>query len=289
VSGPRLRFYGVRGSVPVPGPGTVRFGGNTPCVVLEDGLGGLVILDAGSGIRILGADLAASGHRGAIDLLLSHTHWDHIAGLPFFLPLYDPAAHLRITGPRQTEGLRATLERLARWENFPIPSERWLGLREVREVGDEPFGAGGWQVRATGLCHPGRTLGYRLARPGSETVAYVTDNELLGGAHGVTPGWRGDLVDFLRGCETLVHDATWADGEEGVHAGWGHSSPAEAIRLAAEVGCRRLVLFHHNPEHDDDAMDRQVDLACRTAADLAPGLEVVAAREGSALALKQEV
>lgn len=282
-----LRFWGVRGSIPCPGPGTVRYGGNTPCVSIASEDQSLLVLDAGTGIRALGNALQDAG-AATVDLLLSHVHWDHIQGLGFFLPLYDPATRIRITGPHQDPGLRTVLERLSAWENFPIPPSRWEGVADVKEIGAGAFSIGGWTVGAFRLCHPGHTLGYRLERPGIPPVAYLPDNELAGKVHGVTDGWRDALVDFLRGVETLIHDATWTEEQRERYAGWGHSSSTEAVRLAGDAGCRRLVLFHHNPDHDDDAVDALLDGTRAEAAGLAPGLEVEAAIEGSTLALGTE-
>lgn len=282
---PVLRFYGVRGSIPVPGPATIRTGGNTPCVVLDSPDAPLLVLDAGTGLRTLGDSPLPAGR--TIELLLTHTHWDHIHGLPFFRPLYQPGARLRISGPQQEAGLRTVLERLATREQFPIPATEWRGLVEVRELDQSPVTAGPVVIRPTRLCHPGPTLGYRLEIPGWEPVAYLTDNELAGGAHGVSPGWRRGLVDFLAGCGVVIHDTTWDEADLARHAGWGHSSPEQALQLAGDAGCRKLVLFHHHPDHDDERLERR-GVAAR---DLAAGLgrvEVELAREGLVLALERE-
>lgn len=280
----RLRFWGVRGSIPCPGPATVRYGGNTSCMALEQAEGDPVIFDAGTGIRELARELRRSGKPVTAHVLLTHIHWDHIHGLPFFFPLYREDTAVTIYGPAHAAGLRGLLERQMTWEMFPIAPSAQVGLRAVIEAGSEPFPVAGWEVRTQRLCHPGPTQAYRLTRA-RQDFAYVTDNELAGGAHGVGPAWRDDLVHFLTGVHTLVHDATWADDEVEAYPGWGHSCPRQAIMLARDVGCRRLVLFHHNPEHDDGAMDRHLEQARLTAAATAPGLDVVAAREGESLEL----
>jgi phosphoribosyl 1,2-cyclic phosphodiesterase len=283
MTGPRLRFWGVRGSVPAPGPTTARYGGNTPCVTVEGDPRHLIVLDAGTGIRELGRHLVADTARPAITLLLSHTHWDHIQGLPFFRPLYQASWQIEILGPPHPEtGLGRVLEHLTLWEHFPIPSSSFLGLRGVRELSGRSTQVGSWTVGWYGMCHAGPTLGFRLDGERGRSVAYLPDNELAGNRHGVGAGWRAGLVDFLRGVHTLVHDTTNDDDERTARAGWGHSSVGEAVELAREANCRRLVLFHHDPERDDTAMDR-LWLQAREAA--GPRLEVVAAMEGTDLML----
>ena len=279
-----LRFYGVRGSIAVPGPGTARYGGNTSCGLLTHG-SEVLILDGGTGLRELGLMFSARGPV-EVDLLITHTHWDHIQGLPYFRPLYDPQSRVRIHGPRQSSGLRNVLERQMSWENFPIPPSAQVGLEAIIDRQAGQFTAGGWTVGAFGLCHAGHTLGYRLERAGAASVAWVTDNELAGGAHGSDPRWREGLVDFLQGTHALVHDTTWSDGHLPTVAGWGHSSPGQAVELARDAHVKKLVLFHHNPEFDDAAMDRHLAEARKKAQELAPGLDVVAAVEGEALLLE---
>lgn len=281
---PSVTFWGVRGSIPCPGPGTVRYGGNTASLAVEHPDGDLVILDGGTGLRPLGLMLRDRGPLDA-DLLLTHTHWDHIQGLPFFQPLYDPESRIRIHGPRQSGGLQGVLERQMTWENFPIPPSAQTGIESVIEREGGTFAVAGWTARAFGLCHAGHTLGYRLDRPGVPALAYVTDNELAGNAHGVGPGWRNGLVDFLQGVDLLVHDTTWPETRLAEVAGWGHSSPAQAVTLARDAGCRTLVLFHHNPEFDDRAMDRHLAGAQAAARGLAPDLLVRAAVEGETIML----
>jgi ribonuclease BN (tRNA processing enzyme) len=249
-----------------------------------------LVLDAGTGARDLGRHLA--GVAGLeIEVLLSHTHWDHIQGLPFFAPCYQADAKVRLTGPARRPGdLRQVLDSQMAPAVFPIPPSALQASIEILEVAEGSFDAAGWTVGAFPLCHPGATLGYRLEHPGVPGgLAYVTDNELAGARHGVGPAWRRSLVDFLQGVHTLVHDTTYEDEVIGRRAGWGHSSPAEAITLAAEAGCRRLVLFHHDPDLDDQRLDPVVAAAQALAARQAPGLEVEPAREGLILSLGGEM
>lgn len=285
----RVRFWGTRGSIPTPGPQTARYGGNTACVSLSGPDGQLVILDAGSGLRPLGHELMA--HRnGAItaDILLSHTHWDHIQGLPFFKPLSAPGNTFCIFGAAQ-EGV--ALEEILRRQMdpmvFPVPLRALAAAIQVKEITEGEVALSGLTVRAFRLRHPGTTLGFRLApEAGGRDFAYVTDNELGEGArYPVGAEWRRRLVEFLGGADTLIHDAMYAEQIVQARCGWGHSTPRQAVRLAAEAGCRRLILFHHEPEHDDDALDALLEDTRTYASRLAPELQVEAATEGMELPL----
>ena len=286
MSPPRLTFWGVRGSIPTPGPATARYGGNTPCVAIASDEGRLIVLDAGTGIRPLG-DALMRRRTGPleVDLLLSHTHWDHIQGLPFFKPLSDRHTVVRIHGARQdATPLGAILERQMEPAVFPVPLTALAARIEVHEIGEGTFGLPGFRVTAIRLRHPGTTLGYRLdAGPGAG-VAYLTDNELGVTAHYPLPrDWRARLVAQLRGVDTLIHDAMYPDDFVETRAGWGHSSPAQCVALAQEAGVRRVVLFHHEPERDDAALDALLAQA-RSAAG-SGSLLVDLAREGDSFEL----
>jgi phosphoribosyl 1,2-cyclic phosphodiesterase len=285
----RVRFWGTRGSIPTPGPQTARYGGNTACVSLSGPDGRLVILDAGSGLRPLGHELMA--HRnGAItaDILLSHTHWDHIQGLPFFKPLSAPGNTFCIFGAAQ-EGV--ALEEILRRQMdpmvFPVPLRALAAAIQVKEITEGEVVLSGLTVRAFRLRHPGTTLGFRLApEAGGRDFAYLTDNELGEGArYPVGADWRRRLVEFLGGADTLIHDAMYAEQIVQARCGWGHSTPRQAVRLAVEAGCRRLILFHHEPEHDDAALDALLEDTRTYAAGISRGLQVEAATEGMELPL----
>ncbi|HTH65134.1 MAG TPA: MBL fold metallo-hydrolase [Gemmatimonadales bacterium] len=285
-----VTFWGTRGSIPTPGPHTARYGGNTSCVAVEGPGGQLVILDAGTGIRGLGLTLVER-QNGAVkaEILLSHTHWDHIQGLPYFKPFFAPGNTVRIWGSKQgTTSLDEILHLQMDPAVFPVPLtavSATLSLEEVR-AGVE-FTVGPFQARAMQLRHPGTTLAYRLKpTAGGQSTAYVTDNELGPGGNYGTPGnWRRDLVQFLKGVDLLIHDAMYTPEELDTHRGWGHSSYEEAVELAAETGARKLVLFHHEPEHDDGAMDALHASARRAAQQRGTTTEVIVAQEGMRLSL----
>jgi phosphoribosyl 1,2-cyclic phosphodiesterase len=284
-----LRFWGTRGSIPTPGPQTMRYGGNTACISITAPDGGLTILDAGSGLRPLGQELMSRrGQRISADILLSHTHWDHIQGLPFFKPLSGRGNRFCVYGAAQ-EGvpLQEILRRQMDPMVFPVPLEALAARIEVHDIveGDVPLRD--FRVRAFRLRHPGTTLGYRLGlAEGGRDVAYVTDNELgTGGTYPVSGDWRRRLVQFLAGTDTLIHDAMYPDQFIQVRAGWGHSTPRQAVELAAEAGCARLILFHHEPENDDATIDGLLTDARTHARSLTPRLVVEAAIEGSGFSL----
>jgi phosphoribosyl 1,2-cyclic phosphodiesterase len=248
-----------------------------------------VILDAGSGIRPLGRELSrlAEGPMN-LDILLTHTHWDHIQGLPFFQPLNTRGNAVRIYGSAQAGvPLEEILDRQMDPVVFPVPLKALAAALTITEVSHGSFEIDGFLVEAFRLRHPGTTLGYKLVpASGGRTMAYVTDNELgAGGNYDVPADWRSQLVRFLGGVDTLIHDGMYSEAMIESRAGWGHSTPEQAIGLAREAGCRRLVLFHHEPEHDDEAIDRLLAGARDHAVAHAPGLAVDAAMEGMALTL----
>lgn len=284
-----ITFWGTRGSIPTPGPQTARYGGNTACVAVAGRKDELVILDAGSGIRPLGRDLLRSGNGGInADILLSHTHWDHIQGLPFFQPLNVKGNSVRIYGSAQEGvGLESILDRQMDPMVFPIPLRALAAELTVTEIEGGAFEIDGFTVEAFRLRHPGTTLGYKLVPVrGGPTMAYLTDNELgPGGNYTVPENWRAELVRFLGGVDTLIHDGMYSDELMALRAGWGHSTPKQAVELAAECKARRLVLFHHEPEHDDEAIDQLLARARADAKNLAPRLVVDAASEGMQLNL----
>ncbi|HEU4681148.1 MAG TPA: MBL fold metallo-hydrolase [Gemmatimonadales bacterium] len=279
-----MTFWGTRGSIPTPGPETARYGGNTACISIDGNRGRLVILDAGSGLRPLGHELMKQRNGDlTADILLSHTHWDHIQGLPFFKPLSSRETSVYIYGAAQ-EGvpLKDILGRQMDPMVFPVPLNALAAALTVVEIGEGEFDIEDFHVCTFRLRHPGTTLGYRLVPSfRGRDLVYVTDNELgPGGAYEVPPDWRQRLVEFIEGADTLIHDAMYLDQIIQARAGWGHSTPRQAVDLAAEARCAHLILFHHEPEHNDDAIDRLLADTRVYAARVAPRLQVQAAAEG---------
>jgi phosphoribosyl 1,2-cyclic phosphodiesterase len=250
----RVRFWGVRGSVPVPNRKMLGYGGNTSCVeiTLEDGTE--IILDAGSGIRELGADRSSKAH--TIQLLLTHLHVDHIQGLLFFTPLFDPNNEVTVYGP-PAPGPDLD-QRLARYLSAPLSP---VDLRELParvEFAACPYQeweVGSARIKAAIVAHRGVTLGYRITE-GERSLCYLPDHEpALGSSLEDAPaGWISGMA-LAHGATVLIHDCQYGDEEYSGHVGWGHSSVSDAITFAERADVERLVLFHHDPAHDDATLD----------------------------------
>jgi phosphoribosyl 1,2-cyclic phosphodiesterase len=279
------RFWGTRGSVPSPGPSTVRYGGNTPCVELRTGDGALLILDAGTGIRALGNALVANAGDAPVvaDIVLSHLHWDHIQGLPFFAPLFRAGDRLTV---RAAAGMVADAERVLHEQMaakvFPVGFGETAAKIEFRGINGAAVGPG-YELRAHPVRHPGGALGVRVTAAGSSprALVYVPDNELDPAApYDAAPGWRDALVDFVRGAHVLVHDSMYTPGEYARHRGWGHSTFADAVALALDAEVETLVLFHHEPDRSDAGVDAVVRECQAIVARSGRPLTVIAASEG---------
>lgn len=284
----RVRFWGTRGSIPSPGPTTVRYGGNTPCVELRTGDGWLVILDAGTGIRELGRTLidCANGTPIKGDVFLTHAHWDHIQGLPFFAPIFGRGNHFTIWGPASLE---ANIDRVVRDQMspvvFPVTFEELDATIDFQGLDSETRQGTGYQVSAMAVRHPGGCLGYRFREnPGDAGIVYVSDNELgPGGRYDVPADWRERIVRWMTGANVLVHDATYTTEEYERHRGWGHSTYREAVELALDARVGTLVLFHHKPERHDDEVDLRLAECRALVQERGATLAVMAAAEGMTL------
>jgi phosphoribosyl 1,2-cyclic phosphodiesterase/CheY-like chemotaxis protein len=293
-SAARLKFWGVRGSIPVPGPTTVGYGGNTSCIEVRAD-GEIIILDAGSGIRSLGLALEKEFGKQPITLtiLITHTHWDHIQGFPFFLPAYDQKNVIRVLGYEGARaGLAAILAGQMETPFFPVNLHDLPSNIAIEEIKDLEFHINRVRVCARFANHPGICAGYRLFTS-SGSIGYFPDNEpyeLLklhsheqisaDEAREYATAERAKLVEFLDGCDFLILDAQYTDEEYEQHIGWGHGSLSKVVTLALESRVQRLVLFHHDPNHDDRMIDEMVERARTQIAGSGKSLLVEAAREG---------
>lgn len=294
----RVRFWGTRGSIAKPGPRTVRYGGNTSCVEVRGQDGTLLVLDCGTGAHELGFHLMANepkpirGH-----LLIGHTHWDHIQGLPFFTPFFIPGNEWDVYAPHGlVQELRDTLAAQMDYTFFPVALNQLGATLRYHDLLEGEFSVGGVRVLAQYLNHPALTLGYRLEADGC-SVVYSTDHEphsrqlALGEEclHGeadrlVNPEERRHL-EFIAGADLLIHDTQYTAAEYPARLGWGHSTLEYVVEMACAARVRRLALFHHDPMRDDAAVDDLVQRARDHAARVGSDLEIFAAAEGQVLEL----
>jgi phosphoribosyl 1,2-cyclic phosphodiesterase len=255
-----VKFWGVRGSIACASPQHVVYGGNTSCIeVLLDGLP--IILDAGTGLRMLGKDFTRREYRSGV-LLLTHTHWDHVNGFPFFAPIYQPGWQFRVLAGHLIDrgGIREALASQMTTPMFPVPLQ---ALRADMRYQD--FRAGdvlddllpGVVVRTATLNHPNGATGYRIEFRG-RVITYITDTEHVPGKP------DQNVLGLMAGADVAIYDSTYTDEEFPQRIGWGHSTWQEAIRLGKEAGVKRLMIFHHDPDHTDDIMERIEDQARRT-------------------------
>jgi phosphoribosyl 1,2-cyclic phosphodiesterase len=247
-----VRFWGVRGSIACPGTGTARYGGNTSCVEMRCGDHELVF-DGGSGLRGLGEALVARSGATSVDLFYSHTHLDHVIGLPFFAPCYDRNSQIRIwAGHLKPErGIEEVLDTMMSPPLFPIPLAIFTARLSFLDfvAGESLVPHPGIEVRTGLLNHPNRATGYRVEYAG-KVVAYITDTEHK-------PGKRDEnVLHLVDHADLMIYDCTYTDREYPAHRDWGHSTWQEGVRLAEAANVGRLVIYHHDPDHDDNFMDR---------------------------------
>jgi phosphoribosyl 1,2-cyclic phosphodiesterase len=285
----RVQFWGTRGSIPSPGPKTVRYGGNTPCVELRTTEGWLIILDAGTGMRELGRSLLGRANGAPIkgDIFLTHAHWDHIQGIPFFGPIFQRGNHFTIWG---SQTLETSIDRIVRDQMnpvvFPVTFEELDATIDFSAIDEKKQVRHGFEVSAYPVRHPGGALGYRFTETTEKarSLVYISDNELGSGGKYETPiGWRSKLVDFVKGAKVLVHDTTYTAEEYDHYRGWGHSTYDDALALAIEAGVEQLVLFHHKPERSDEELDQRVEQCREIVKERGIQMDIEAAAEGMTL------
>jgi phosphoribosyl 1,2-cyclic phosphodiesterase len=251
----RATIWGCRGTIASPGPDTVRYGGQTSCIAVDLADGSLVILDAGTGIRSLGMFLDGS-HPRRVDLLITHLHTDHIEGLRFFPPFWDPSVEFHIWGPPAP--LRSLEQRIAPFfapPFFPVHLRNVPSRPEFRDTPSEPWHIGSAMVSAALVKHPGPAVGYRIEEDG-QSLAYLPDHEPGLGADlaSIEPEWISGL-ELARQADVLVHDAQYTQAEYRDRVGWGHSTTVDAMTFAKRADAQHLVLFHHDPMHTDGDLD----------------------------------
>jgi CheY-like chemotaxis protein/phosphoribosyl 1,2-cyclic phosphodiesterase len=293
----RIRFWGTRGSLAKPGATTVRYGGNTSCVEVRAPDGTLIVLDCGTGAHELGQALLASGeHPIRGHLLITHTHWDHIQGFPFFAPLFVPGNEWEVYAPQGLgQRLEQTLAGQMEYTYFPVPLGQLRATIRYHELAEGAFEVGSVRVTTRFLNHPGLAMGYRLEAAGV-VVVYATDHEPHSRHHGEAPGPDGEgvgpvhredqrHVEFLAGADLVIHDAQYTLEEYPGKLTWGHTPAERAVDFARAAGARRLALFHHDPLRTDEAVDRLLASCRRRVAAGGGALDVFAAAEGQVIEL----
>lgn len=270
----KITFYGVRGSIPTPGPETARYGGNTPCVVLESGSGQKLILDAGTGLRLASDEF--EDYKEPIHILLSHHHWDHLQGFPFFTPIFKRDSQIVVhPGDTIPEHNTAITDQMSK-SYFPVKFHQLPSTITLKKVNfnEQSYELGDFTIQAQRMNHPDGGSAYRICCD-NKVLVYATDNELSPPSehnHHNFAQW----VEFCRGADLLIHDAQYLDGEMEQKLGWGHSSISETLWLAEQADVKLLSLFSHDPLRTDECLD---NLTSKILAEK-PGFSFFFAKEG---------
>ena len=297
-----LRFWGVRGSYPAPFDSHLRTGGNTSCVELtvDDHV---LVCDAGTGIIPLGNQLIGRGGRRELTILLTHYHWDHISGLPFFVPAFVPGWTINFFGPGDTQiDVEQHISDQMKAPYFPVETETWLADIHYMETPEGGVRCGPMKVQHFNVHHPGSTYGYRIEACGKQIV-YASDNELAFINQSIDSRKqefdeneqqlledmreveRSCALEFMQGVDILIHDAQYTPEDYQKKRGWGHSCYIDTVNCAIDAGVKRLYLFHVDPNYNDDAIDRLLAHALTIVAERGSSMELHVAREGGSVSL----
>ena len=279
-----LKFWGVRGSIPTPGPSTVRYGGNTPCTELRFSDDKFFVLDAGSGLRELGLSLLKSGKKLHAHIFISHMHWDHIQGIPFFVPALLPGNQFIFHGAEDpNKSLKEILANQMNPINFPIKMDDMASNLNFEAFDVGTYEVEGVKVETMRLNHPGKALGYKFYVEG-KTVVYVSDNEPQKNEYdhenSNVLSFNDILLDFTKNADILIHDAQYTPDEFKTRVTWGHSPYDFTVSLAMKSNVKKLVIFHHDPVHDDDFVDDLILAAKNIAKEAGSDLDILGAKEG---------
>jgi len=283
LSGLKVTTWGVRGTLPMPQEGYIGYGGHTSCYSLQLSAERHLIFDAGTGIKALGAALLGEGcKRLNADLFITHPHWDHINGFPFFAPLYMSGHAVRVHGAAQDDiGFEQLMQGQMDGIYFPVTVREFGAHVTFHELVEQTLDLGGIRVRSMLLKHPGHCLGYRVDYRG-RSFCYITDNELYPeGSEFADEEFLHQLADFCSGANVLVHDCTYFDDEYPRRVHWGHSPLSEVCRLAHLAGAERLWIHHHDPDQDDEAIGRKLEFCAARLAELGSETVPVLPREGT--------
>ena len=282
-----LKFWGVRGSIPTPGPTTIRYGGNTSCSELRHN-GKLFILDAGSGLRVLGNELLKTGSPITASIFISHMHWDHIQGIPFFTPAFIPNNNFTFYGSEPAgKDLPTIIADQMDPTYFPIEMKEMGSSMNFKPLFEDKYEIEGIQVETIYVNHPGNALGYKF-HLNNKKLVYISDNEPFLNVENMNKSDQvllGEdsnqkLINFITNVDVLVHDAQYTQDEYEKKITWGHSPVEYTVDIAIKAGVKKLVLFHHDPLHDDDMIDQMLKLAWDHASKSGNSMEILAAREG---------
>ena len=249
----KVTFWGTRGTLAKPGPDTLKYGGNTSCVSLEFTKDRLFIFDAGTGVTELGKYLISHNRRQKMNLFITHPHWDHINGFPFFMPVYQHGNEMVVYGSSHGNiSLREVIGGQMESIYFPVTIKEFASRVYFKEIMEGEYDVEGISLKAIMLNHPGITLGYRATNSSGKSVAYITDNEIIPEDIEKNKNYlRNKLVAFLKGVDILIHDSSYFDDEYRKRVGWGHPAISEVLRLAEAAEVKNLYLSHHDPDHDD--------------------------------------